>query len=101
VTLLTYRSNPSGTLHAAHCLAVRVGYVEQRQFHRWRWQLSLVQSGGGHGFGVCDDEISARIELEAAFAKWLMDAGLTIKHQPTENPEVKPKRKRARVLRAL
>jgi hypothetical protein len=79
--LLTYRRNNTGTLLAAYIRECRVGYVSTMSFNRWRWQLSLVMQGGGHAFGIEDDEAAARVELERSFNYWLACAGLqTIPH---------------------
>lgn len=73
---LTYRSNKSGSLHAAYCGKCRVGYVEERATRRHRWQLSLVSHDGHYTFGVDDSAATARESLERAFHYWLGNASL-------------------------
>lgn len=72
---MIYKSNKQGTLFAAYAGTCRVGYIECRTYG-WRWQLSLVMPGGGHGFGIEDSEAGAKEELEKAFQFWIASAKL-------------------------
>lgn len=77
--MITYRANERGTLHAAYCGAVRIGYVEDRERFTaagWRWQLIMLQPEGGAYWGFVNDEIEAKQELEKAFTHWMSSAGL-------------------------
>ncbi len=74
--MITYRSNKSGTLHAAYLHLVRVGYVERRLNNKWRWQLIFLQPNGGAYYGGADDEDGAKDELARNLQHWIDCAGL-------------------------
>ena len=76
---ITYRSNKTGTLHAAYCGACRVGYVEMGMF-QWRWQLIVLKPEGGAYWGRGEDEQDAKDRLEKNFQHWMTSAGLKEKN---------------------
>lgn len=73
---LQYRTNQSGTLHAAYLGAVRVGYVERRPNSIYMWQAIFVRPEGGAYVGKEDDEQIAKEELRKAVLHWIESAGL-------------------------
>lgn len=80
--MITYRSNRTGTLHAAYLGSVRVGYVEMRSPYPrsgWLWQLILLRPEGGALLGVADTDDDARAALRTALDYWLQCAGLQSK----------------------
>lgn len=75
--MLTYKSNPKRTTHAAHCGSVRVGYIEvSNSPDRWIWSLNTIQPKGGRASGIVANEAEAKTALETAWAAWLDAAGL-------------------------
>lgn len=77
--ILTYKRNTRGTLQAAYCGSVRVGYVESTASERWLWSLNTIQPKGGRASGIEESEHLAKDALEHRWTLWLEAAGLQTK----------------------
>jgi hypothetical protein len=76
--VLTYKKNRSGTVQAAHCGTVRIGYVDQSGDNRWLWSLNTIQPKGGRATGIEETEEKAKATLEHQWMLWLTAAGLQL-----------------------
>ena len=76
--ILTYKKNRSGTVQAAYCGIVRIGYVDQSGDNRWLWSLNTIQPQGGRATGIAETEVLAKDALEYQWMLWLTAAGLQL-----------------------
>ena len=74
--MITYKRNKMGTVQAAHCGAVRIGYIDCADEYRWIWSLNMIQPGGGRATGIEDSEEAAKQAIADALVKWVEAAGL-------------------------
>ena len=82
--MITYKSNPRGTVQAAIIGAVRVGYVDHSDDKRWIWSLNMIQPGGGRATGIEQTQEDAKQALSDALVKWVDAADLMFKEQHYE-----------------
>jgi hypothetical protein len=76
--ILTFKANRNGTVQAAYCGIVRIGYVDQSNDDRWLWSLNTIQPKGGRASGIETTETLAKGALEYQWMLWLTAAGLQL-----------------------
>jgi hypothetical protein len=84
--ILTYKQNRTGTVQAAYCSTVRVGYVDKSNEGRWLWSLNTIQPKGGRATGIEDTEVLAKDALEHQWVLWLAAAGLQMIEVGNDRP---------------
>ena len=83
--MITYKSNPRGTVQAALIGAVRVGYVDHSDDKRWIWSLNVIQPGGGRATGITETQEEAKQALSDALVKWVEAAGLQFQEEQRDH----------------